>query len=44
MKTLDQLGTSELETLTDAAMADFCNGYFWMFEKKFSVRLSQQIK
>ncbi|MBN2163960.1 MAG: hypothetical protein JXR25_13360 [Pontiellaceae bacterium] len=38
MKTLDQLDTKELEVLTNAAMADFCNGYFWMFEKKFNVR------
>lgn len=36
MKELSQLTEEELKQVSLAAMNDFCNGYYWMFEKKFN--------
>ncbi|MBN2686170.1 MAG: hypothetical protein JXR40_12890 [Pontiellaceae bacterium] len=35
MKELSQLTAEELKQISTTAMEDFCNGYYWMFEKQF---------
>lgn len=36
MKELSKLTAEELKQVSLTAMEDFCNGYYWMFEKKFN--------